>query len=347
VTPKLQQWFALIEARLAREVGSTFDCRIAFAVGDELFTLALDGARIAIAPGLDPAAAATLVLAPAFIGAVLGAREDIDFRRCDHLVRMHVHERRASRQVFMLGHLCNATRPFRRAISSAAEARVATHGMPTTIESVPWTDAVVDEHIAWSRPVVLRGAIDDWPARRWTQQTLAARRVTIGPYSCRRLFGATPEVPPAYVSGLAVNPAFAPALGALPFLTGRMHEPYVFAGQAGGITHLHRDFVNGFLVQIVGRKQFRFYPPSVSTEVHAMQSFARSQHCWANVFAPDLERHPALATLRPLEVTLHPGEVLFIPVGWYHAARAEDATFSLGTFIHIDKPAAPAGTDAT
>ena len=48
---------------------------------------------------------------------------------------------------------------------------------------------------------------------------------------------------------------------------------------------------------------------------------------WAN--APDPVRYPAAEGLQVLEVTLAPGETLFLPLGWWHQVAALQASVSL------------------
>ncbi|HEY0987413.1 MAG TPA: cupin-like domain-containing protein [Kofleriaceae bacterium] len=45
--------------------------------------------------------------------------------------------------------------------------------------------------------------------------------------------------------------------------------------------------------------------------------------------APDLARHPRFADARVYDVTLAPGELLFVPVGWWHQVRALDPSITV------------------
>jgi hypothetical protein len=44
---------------------------------------------------------------------------------------------------------------------------------------------------------------------------------------------------------------------------------------------------------------------------------------------PDLKRHPRFARATPLEITVRPGEMLFIPATWWHYLRALEPSISL------------------
>jgi len=43
----------------------------------------------------------------------------------------------------------------------------------------------------------------------------------------------------------------------------------------------------------------------------------------------DFSRHPALAGARLYEVELAPGELIFLPVGWWHQVRSLNFSVSL------------------
>jgi hypothetical protein len=46
--------------------------------------------------------------------------------------------------------------------------------------------------------------------------------------------------------------------------------------------------------------------------------------------APDLAKFPRLRKAKPLRATLAPGEMLFIPGGFWHYIESPDATLSVG-----------------
>jgi ribosomal protein L16 Arg81 hydroxylase len=43
----------------------------------------------------------------------------------------------------------------------------------------------------------------------------------------------------------------------------------------------------------------------------------------------DHARHPRFGGVRSLEVLVHPGEALFIPVGWWHHVEALETSISV------------------
>jgi hypothetical protein len=99
---------------------------------------------------------------------------------------------------------------------------------------------------------------------------------------------------------------------------------------AGTSTPLHRDMVENLFVQIVGRKRFYLYPPRDSPWLYSysfrsgLPNFSRF-----DPERPDFERYPLARRVRPLEVVLHPGDVLYLPSRWWHQPRSLDLSMSV------------------
>ena len=51
-----------------------------------------------------------------------------------------------------------------------------------------------------------------------------------------------------------------------------------------------------------------------------------------NVDAPDFERYPKFRDAEPIELTIGPGELLFVPRLWPHHVRSLDFSASLNCF---------------
>jgi hypothetical protein len=99
-------------------------------------------------------------------------------------------------------------------------------------------------------------------------------------------------------------------------------------GPAGTFTSLHHDLTNNFVAQVTGRKRIKLLPPSETGKLY------NHLHVFSEV--PDLEdpdldldRYSDLTRVRIYDLTLNPGEILFIPVGWWHQVRALDFSVSI------------------
>jgi hypothetical protein len=97
---------------------------------------------------------------------------------------------------------------------------------------------------------------------------------------------------------------------------------------------LHRDPLDGFLFQVMGRKKLVLYSPDQAPLLYPMKAWNNYQPCWVAPENPRLDVFPDFARARPLEVVLHPGELLIQPAGWFHAVYCLDSpTFSVSYFL--------------
>ena len=224
----------------------------------------------------------------------------------------------------------------------------------------------LDRYYAMNRPVILTGEMADWAAPLcWTPDYLKAaigsqpvefQRGRVGAERFERDKDAHRQVAPfdqfidrilqpgagndAYLSAYNA-PRNTAALSVLWNDTGPLDkfldyrddgaDGMFWIGPAGTLTALHHDLTNNLIAQIIGRKHIRLAP---AAEVGKLYN---DQHVFSEI--SDLEavgldpiRHPRLAELRFYDVQLAPGEILFVPVGWWHQVRSLDfsvtATFT-------------------
>ncbi|MGV3483792.1 MAG: cupin-like domain-containing protein [Planctomycetaceae bacterium] len=119
-----------------------------------------------------------------------------------------------------------------------------------------------------------------------------------------------------------------PDLGALPHLlddANRDAQTFFWMGPAGTVTPLHHDLTNNLMIQIIGRKRVLLLEPEYLPLIY------NHFHCYSMIDpeAVDLSRFPLLRDVQFVEVTLNPGEVLFLPVGWWHHVRGLDPTITI------------------
>lgn len=99
---------------------------------------------------------------------------------------------------------------------------------------------------------------------------------------------------------------------------------------------LHRDPLDGFLYQIMGRKKVILYSPNQVASLYPMKAYNNYQPCWVKPEAPNYEHFPLFKQANPLEAILHPGEILVQPAGWFHAVYCLDSpTFSVSYFLNF------------
>ena len=214
-------------------------------------------------------------------------------------------------------------------------------------------DEFFERYYALHRPVVLPDKIADWPARStWTPERLrrlaGSRAVAYrgAPDSDSGRGGgadrAAREMPfdqlidtierrgagtGAYAIALdSQDDGDPPALlrrdlGSLDEFLER-HAPSAHGralfGGAGTLTPMHHDLANAFIVQLVGRKRMKIVP---AADVSRIYNSASNCSDVSDFDSLDLARYPLLRDLRAYDVTLNPGEILFLPIGWWRQEK--------------------------
>ncbi len=211
------------------------------------------------------------------------------------------------------------------------------------------------EHFAAWQPVVLPGFAADWPARRWTPESLAARygavevKVTddrerdpdydmhtpdhtrVMPLSAFvdriRALGPSNDCYMVAQNRVLEDPAMASLMDDVPFDPAWFRPDRwkgasaLWLGPAGTVTPLHHDTCNILFVQLYGRKRITLASPLETTLLDG----ARAMYAAADPEA-DTGGHGGVRFKR---VVLEPGDAVFLPVGWWHHVRALDVSISL------------------
>ncbi len=225
------------------------------------------------------------------------------------------------------------------------------------------SEEFLERYYATNRPVILTGEMAEWPAlARWTPQYLKAK-VGARPveYQGERNRGPHFEIYKDLHRREApfesfIDQILRPGAGNESYLTAYnsernsqalsvLHEDLGFLdkyldrsaanpigmmwiGPAGTVTSLHHDLTNNLIAQIVGRKRVKLLP---SSEVGKLYNY---HHVFSEV--PDLEdpsidlaRYPRLAEVRIYDIMLNPGELLFMPIGWWHQVKSLDFSVTI------------------
>jgi lysine-specific demethylase 8 len=106
-------------------------------------------------------------------------------------------------------------------------------------------------------------------------------------------------------------------------------EPRCFFGPTGYGAPLHFDSHNNFYVQIHGRKNFILVSPEQSRFVYYPWDYRYPSFSPVDVSRPDLDKFPLFQKATPLEFVVESGEILFIPVRWWHSVLALEESISL------------------
>ncbi|XP_075021732.1 bifunctional peptidase and arginyl-hydroxylase JMJD5 isoform X1 [Calonectris borealis] len=100
-------------------------------------------------------------------------------------------------------------------------------------------------------------------------------------------------------------------------------------GPEGTISPLHQDPQQNFLAQVFGRKYIRLYSPQDSENLYPHESQILHNTSQVDVEDPDLVKFPDFRKAAFQSCILMPGQVLFIPVKYWHYVRSLDISFSV------------------
>jgi lysine-specific demethylase 8 len=222
--------------------------------------------------------------------------------------------------------------------------------------------------VSGSRPVILTGVMDDWPARDlWTidyfkemfghvetyfrgsddeSEVVFNRRSSVKMRLSEYfdlIRSPLPDERPPYLGNIPFRDQHAKKL--LDPLKPHFKFPRYFpdqngsdfrlwVGAAGQKSTLHNDDYHGFNAQILGRKTFLLFSPEQYPFLYTQMM---SAHFWASpvdALNPDYERYPHLKSACALRGTLEEGEMLYLPLFWWHQVLAETLCININMWVY-------------
>lgn len=109
----------------------------------------------------------------------------------------------------------------------------------------------------------------------------------------------------------------------------KMGPPRFWVGPAGTVTPLHCDYDDNIFAQVWGRKRIMLSPPHHDAFLYPSEANAILFGSPFDPEAPDFARFPLARQASIIECLVEPGDMLYVPAGWYHQVRA--LTFSLSS----------------
>jgi Family of unknown function (DUF6065)/Cupin-like domain len=219
-------------------------------------------------------------------------------------------------------------------------------------------DEFLERYYAPGRPVILVGEMANWPALScWTPQYLRdAIRSEVIEFQGGRTKNDRFEIEKDVhrrelafdqfidlITGTTGNDAYitaynsarnaealAPLQHDLGFLDKFLSREsgMMWIGPAGTLTALHHDLTDNLIAQIVGRKRLKLAPAADVAKLY------NNQHVFSEIAdledpALDPTRFPLLADARVYDVTLSPGEIIFVPLAWWHQVKSLDFSITI------------------
>jgi hypothetical protein len=197
-------------------------------------------------------------------------------------------------------------------------------------------------------PFLITGMVDRWPLSALTPQTLRERfshlqvRARVGDYidTAFAVDRAMQDMTMLEYLDLVATGAgdLPPYLGNLelrelnslcywPAYFSKMGPPRFWLGPAGTVTPLHCDYDDNIFAQVWGTKRIFLAPPHHDEFLYPTEANAILFGSPFDPEAPDFEKFPLARQATTIECIVGPGDMLYVPAGWYHQVRA--LTFSL------------------
>ena len=199
-------------------------------------------------------------------------------------------------------------------------------------------------------PFLSRGVVERWPLSALTPHTLRERfshlpvRARVGDYintafaadramqdmtmlAYLDLIDAGVHDLPPYLGNLELRELN--SLCHWPTYFDKMGPPRFWLGPAGTVTPLHCDYDDNLFAQIWGSKRIILAPPHHDAFLYPNEANAILFGSPFDPEAPDFDKYPLARQATMIECIVHPGDMLYVPAGWYHQVRA--LTFSLSS----------------
>jgi len=221
----------------------------------------------------------------------------------------------------------------------------------TTVPRLPRLDAAAfRRQAALGMPFLIAGVVGRWPLTAASPAILRERyselpvRARVGDYvnTAFAIDRAMADMTMGQYLDLVAEdrPGLPPYIGNLglrelnrlchwPAYFEKMGPPRFWIGPARTVTPLHCDFDDNIFAQIWGSKRIFLAPPHHDEFLYVREASPLLFGSPVDPEAPDFQRYPLARQAALVEIIVEPGDMLYVPAGWFHQVRA--LTFSLSS----------------
>ncbi|CAH1798454.1 unnamed protein product [Owenia fusiformis] len=219
-----------------------------------------------------------------------------------------------------------------------------------------------DEYLSKGEPIIIENAIDDWPAGKWTLDSLSER---VGHKTCNVRWKTNTEeykngkqyfirqttlkeyisdikamnakAKSSYMAVQNMKQTFPELLDdiKIPEYVGKLHGgPFMWIALQNHYEYCHFDPDDGLLIILNGQKHVRLYGCDIdSMYPNPKGTKGRTVQSGVNFDDPDWNMHPNFCNAKCRYGTLNSGDMLFIPAFWWHQVTSTQTTISVNMFF--------------
>jgi hypothetical protein len=148
---------------------------------------------------------------------------------------------------------------------------------------------------------------------------------------------------PLYMANSPVPESLYPFIEYPPYYPRDVYQvPKLWLGAGGTYSGLHRDGTDNLYVQVWGRKRFLLASPDQWKCFYTWSTDLKGglEGCDVDPENPDLKRFPLFAQAHIIGVDLGPGDMLYLPEGWFHHVRSLELSLSINFWPRVARGAA-------
>jgi hypothetical protein len=234
-----------------------------------------------------------------------------------------------------------------------------------------WDSGSFADHASAGRPVLITGLAQEWDIRRHgidhlikigdtiqvslltrehgAGQHAAYETSTLGDYirRVRNHSGAERNFP--YLAANAVPPELVKLTEAPHFFPRTAFaNTRMWIGPPGTGLDLHRDMVDNFIVQVLGRKRVTLTPPHFAAMLEPRPLGGNPLYQPSGLFLLGCagQEMPMEAASAAFDAVLEEGDTLYLPAGWWHRVHNETLSWSFN-FFAVNQPPRVLGHTST